>query len=119
MWLPIKYKCPLPFLQGILSGVKEAYETKEITNLNIKDSWHELAVKNVWPHLKHDQQVRKYLPAEEMDLGKFPDKKFFWGVISTLKLEWAQKFKDDVTKKREKLTFNVNKKIIVVTDKWK
>ena len=54
-----------------------------------------------------------------MDMGKYPDKKFFWGVISTLKQDWAQKFKDEVMKKREKLTFNVNKKIIVVTDKWK
>ena len=54
-----------------------------------------------------------------MDLGKYPDKKFFWGVISTLKQDWAQKFKDDVMKKREKLGFNINKKIIVVTDKWK
>ena len=52
-----------------------------------------------------------------MDMGKYPDKKFFWGVISTLKQDWAQKFKDEVMKKREKLTFNVNKKIIVVTDK--
>ena len=52
-------------------------------------------------------------------MGKYPDKKFFWGVISTLKQDWAQKFKDGVMKKREKLTFNVNKKIIVVTDKWK
>ena len=52
-------------------------------------------------------------------MGKYPDKKFFWGVISTLKQDWAQKFKDEVMKKREKLTFNVNKKIIVVTDKWK
>jgi len=40
-------------------------------------------------------------------------------VISTLKQDWAQNFKDDVMKKREKLTFNVTKKIIVVTDKWK
>lgn len=52
-------------------------------------------------------------------MGKYPDKKFFWGVISTLKQDWAQKFKDEVMKKREKLTLNFNKKIIVVTDKWK
>jgi hypothetical protein len=38
------------------------------------------------------------LPAEEMDLGKYPDKKFFWGVISTLKQDWAQNFKDNVMK---------------------
>jgi len=56
------------------------------------------------------------LPADEMDMGKYPDKKFFWGVISTLKQDWTQKLKDE---EREKLTFNVNKKIIVVTDKWK
>ena len=54
-----------------------------------------------------------------MDMGKYPDKKFFWGVISTLKQDWAQKFKDEVMKKREKLTLNFNKKIIIVTDKWK
>jgi len=80
---------------------------------------HELAVKNVWPQLKHDKEVRKYLPANEMDLGKFPDKKFFWGVISTVRQDWCQKFKDDVMKNREKLVLNFNKKIIVVTDKWK
>ena len=52
-------------------------------------------------------------------MGKYLDKKFFWGVISTLKQDWAQNFKDNVMKQREKLTFNINKKIIVVTDKWK
>ena len=83
--------------------------TKKILSLNTKDSWHELAVKNVWPHLKNDQEVRKYLPADEMDMGKYTDKKFFCGVISTLKQDWAQKFKDEVMKKREKLTFNVNR----------
>ena len=54
-----------------------------------------------------------------MDLSKYADKKFFWGVISTLKQDWTQKFKDDVMKKREKLGFNINKKIIFVTDKWR
>ena len=52
-------------------------------------------------------------------MGKYPYKKFFWCIISALKQDQAQKFKDEVMKKREKLTFNVNKKIIVVTDKWK
>ena len=69
--------------------------------------------------MKHDKEVRKYLPANEMDLGKFPDKNFFLGVISTVRQDWCQKFKDDVMKKREKLVLNFNKKIIVVTDKWK
>ena len=51
--------------------------------MNIKDTWHEFAVKNVWDELKGDQELRKYLPTQEMDLGKYPDRKFFWGVVST------------------------------------
>ena len=59
------------------------------------------------------------MPADEMDMGRYPDKKFFWGVITSLKQDWAQKFKYDVIKEKEKLTLNFSKKIIVVTDKWK
>ena len=72
-------------MQEILQGQKESFETKQITNLNIKDTWHEFAVKNVWDELKGDQELRKYLPTQEMDLGKHPDRKFFWGVVSTQK----------------------------------
>ena len=49
-------------MQEILQGKKETFETRQITNLNIKDTWHEFAVKNVWDELKCDQELRKYLP---------------------------------------------------------
>ena len=52
-------------------------------------------------------------------MDKYPDKKFFRGVISTLKQDQAQKFKDNVLKEREKLKFNIYKKTIVVTGKLK
>ena len=51
--------------------------------MNIKDACHEFTVKNVWDELKGDQELRKYLPTQEMDLGKHPDQKIFWGVVST------------------------------------
>ena len=32
------------------------------------------------------------MPDEEMDLDRFPDKEFFWGVAFTIIPEWSNKY---------------------------
>ena len=49
----------------------------------------EYAVKNVWPLLRDDKELCEYLPDYEMEKDRWPDRRFFWGVVSTLRREWV------------------------------
>ena len=59
---------------------------------NINVSWLEYTVKNVWYMVKDDPLLCEYLPSEEMNIGRHPDKEFFWGVIFTIRPKWAHEF---------------------------
>ena len=46
------------------------------------------------------KKIQKYLPIDEMDEGRYPNKKYFWGVVFTVEPEWATKYYKAVVKKR-------------------
>jgi len=50
----------------------------------LKKSWSELAVANVWPHVKENTLLKKYLPHDEMEEGRFPDRDWFWKILCTV-----------------------------------
>ena len=56
---------------------------------NIKEGWHEFAIKNIWKFIEQDQLLQEYLPWEEMKEGRYPDKQFVWGIAFTVKPQWA------------------------------
>lgn len=60
----------------------------------------EFAPKNVWPLVKDDPLVRDYMPFEEMEKDRMPDKDFFWGLLFTLRPIWANSYYDAVLKQR-------------------
>ena len=87
---------------------------------NIKEGWHEFAIKNIWRFIENDLVFQEYLPWEEMKEGRYPDKQFVWGIAFTVKKTWAQQFYDMCLKERNKIQLNpIQKKIIVVSDAWK
>ena len=51
---------------------------------DVSQNWNDWAIKNVWNLVKHKSSLRKYLPAEDIDLGSYPDRKFFWALLSQL-----------------------------------
>ena len=54
-----------------------------------------------------------------MDKQKWPDKKFFWGVMGTIKSEWTKEFIARVLDIRQgKGKAAAEKKIIVISPAW-
>ena len=82
----------LSFLQDILSGEKKCFSMSEIREVSIKKCWSELAIVNVWPQVKHCERLRAYLPTEEMEESRFPDRLFYWRIMNTVMPKYTEKF---------------------------
>jgi len=82
LWLPEEKYCPLHFLQCILQDDKGVFEAGEVAlNERVHDTLPEYAIKHVWPQVRHSEQLRHYLPTEELELERYPDRRFFYGVL--------------------------------------
>ena len=82
--------------------------------------YEEFATKNGYKLLKNCKSIVPYLPIEEMDKGKFPNREFFWGIVFTLEEDWANKYYKkvmDVRMAAEPINLN-QAKIIKVSDNW-
>ena len=88
--------------------------------MQIKKSWEEFSVHNVWHLVSSDPMLRSYLPADEMDLKRYVDREFFWGVALTVCRPWAKKYISTVIANREMQERNnlQEKKLVVVSAKW-
>ena len=83
------------FLKAILEETKSALNAHEVRVCKrTQDRLPEYACCKVWPLVRADATLRKYLPAEEMDLGQFPDRRFMWGVINTFNPYWVEAYVD-------------------------
>ena len=91
MYLPIdktflpEYKsCTLSFLQDILTDEKLSLDADQVKTRPIKKQYEEFCVKNVWPLCKKSKILNDYLPVEEMEKGRYPNRDFFWGIAFTV-----------------------------------
>ena len=66
----------------------------------VNDHWNDWSVKNVWSLIRSNTEVCEYLPTEEMNEGRFPDKTFFWGVVFTVLPKWSTSYYEKVVAKR-------------------
>jgi len=80
----------------------------------------ELAIKNIYHLIKDCLEVREYLSAEEMDLERFPDRMFVWGILFTLNYDWAEELYHQVIEKRNRFkVFNpLEGRVIKVSQEW-
>lgn len=46
------------------------------------------------------RRMQEYLPVDEMEEGRFPDREFFWGVALTTCPNWANLYIEKVIKAR-------------------
>ena len=53
---------------------KKYLKSSDVKMQNIKEGWHEFAIKNIWKFIEQDQLLQEYLPWEEMKECRFPDK---------------------------------------------
>ena len=89
-------------------------DKNDVQTRDVSQNWNDWAVKNVWHLVRHQGDLRMYLPAEEMDEGFHPDREFFWGVVFTQQPQWANEYYDRVIdKKRREVVENPNNKKII------
>jgi hypothetical protein len=83
-------------------------------------NWEEFAIKHSWKIMKNCKSIRPYLPHAEMNLGKYPNRLFYWGILFTLENKWANEYFDKVMEVRmRREPSNLNKaKTITITKDW-
>jgi len=96
----LKSKCSLRFLQDILASRKKVFSVGDVKSVNFKESWQEYAIKNVWQHVKLDEDVVAYLPSEDFDKETWTDRRFFWGIMATLRPYWTHVYMSKVVEQR-------------------
>ena len=69
-------------------------------NRTVMKSWPEYAVCNIWPQVKHDQNLRQYVPDKDFDNSKYCDRTWVWNLIFTLCPRWAQEYCAKVYRQR-------------------
>ena len=60
--------------------------------IHIHKNYDEMAIKNVYKLVKDNKKIRPYLPTNCMDLGRFPDRKWFWNICNTTIPQWTTEF---------------------------
>ena len=91
-YLPDLKSCRLSFLQQILSEEKRLLTLDEIKGIRLRKAYDEYVVRNVWKLVRGDAHLRSYMPAEDMDLGRYPNRDWFWAVCFTVVPTWSKQY---------------------------
>jgi hypothetical protein len=61
---------------------------------------YEYAIRNVWNQVKNHREFVSYMPSNEIELERYPDRKFFWGVALTIIPKWSRTYIQQVVHQR-------------------
>ena len=74
----------LSFMRELLCDEKMALKQNDLLNMEVPN-YPELSVKNLYDDALNDAELSKYLPSKKQLAGKLPERKFFFGVLCTLR----------------------------------
>ena len=109
-------------MQDLLTERRRVLIASDVkVNQRIRDHLPEYAVKNVYSQIREHPAIVYYLPTEEMDLGRWPDRRWFWGVIASLIPTWVDTYVAKCIVERNKIDLvkRTQKKTIVISDRWR
>ena len=112
----------MSFLQSILAEDKKCLFSAQVRLCNrIRNHLPEYAVKNVWHQVREDAEVVEYLPDNEMDLDRMPDRRFFWGVLSTLRRDYVEEYVNQCLAQRDELHLikRMETKTTAISEAWR
>ena len=122
IWLPESKYTRMTFLQAILEDSKKTYTCDEIRQCGrIREHLPEYAVKRAWPLVRDDPLIVAYLPDEELDLERWPDRRFFWGIVYTIRPEWVEDYISQCIAQRDRMHL-VNRmatKTVAISAGWR
>ena len=79
--LPPKAYITWPYIIAILRGKKKLIKSKSLSLTISVPKIEQLSMRNVWPHLREDKALLKFMPL--LSPGPFPPRKFFFEVLHT------------------------------------
>ena len=91
----------LIFLREILSEDKKALKQNDIVHLEIPN-YPEISVKSLYEEALADPEVRMYLPEPKQLSGKLPERKFFFGILSSVRPKFMKDIIEEAHKNRFK-----------------
>jgi hypothetical protein len=119
IWLPAKKYCRLSFLQGIVTEEKKCLKADQVKLIQVDEHCPHYAVRNVWDLVRTNNEVRSYLPSSEMDEARFPDRRFFWGILGSIVPSFAAEYHRRVLEIKHGANKRLpEKKVITVSDSW-
>jgi hypothetical protein len=105
-------------MRDILKDEKRALKANEVIHLDVP-CYAEISVKNLYEDALADPDLTRYLPTKEQLSGKLPEKRFFFGVLGTLKRQYLTDIIKEAHAKRFKLPDdNPKKDAILIADTW-
>ena len=91
----------------------------EVQHQGYKMNTYEYAIKNVWDYVKDHQKLCSYLPTDEIAFGRYPDRRFFWGVAFTVIPRWSTAYLKQVEHERNMERNKIPAaRTIRISDKW-
>ena len=79
----------------------------------------EISVKNLYEDALSDAELRKYLPEPKQLSGKMPERKFFFGVLSSLRQKYMRDIIEEAHKNRYKPDEEEKEsKTIAISEAW-
>ena len=112
------YGTKISFLKAILADEKKALKTIDVNMMEIPN-YHEISVTNMYDDAMGDPEVALFLPSKEQLSNKLPERRFFFGVLATVRAEYLKEIIEDAHRKRFKVEESDPKKQgIVISDEW-
>jgi multimeric flavodoxin WrbA len=84
VFLPRQEGTSLSFLRDILKDQKSTLKAAEVMIIDVPN-YQELSVKSLYDDAMKDPVLSKYLPSKDQLSKKMPDRRFFFGIIGTLR----------------------------------
>jgi len=79
----------------------------------------EISVKNLYDDSMLDPDVSLYMPTREQLSNKLPERRFFFGILGTIKPDYLSEIIEDAHKKRYSIEDGDRKKQgILISDTW-
>ncbi len=87
VFLPSLHGTSLDFMREILSEKKRHLKVNEVIHLEVPN-YQELSIKNLYDDALADPELQKYLPSKKQVSNKLPERKFFYGILCTIRRQY-------------------------------
>ena len=99
LFLPSYSGTKITFIKDILRNKKQVFRQNEVKHIEVPH-YEELSVKNLYKDALKDNALRSYLPEEEEDSNRQPERDFFFGIVGTVKPDYLTKIIADANNER-------------------